>query len=285
MSKGRYQNAIWTVALLMGVCGGALKAGASTWHFVGGTGTGAPLIELANWNSAADGSGSAPASFDTSHTWIINNGATRVGNRNGDTFAPPLTVQGDSSVAALNWRTKRTTLTQAHVASGQVLRTQAGDNTTCGLSIPTLNLDGAIILRGNIGSGATLRHTQLHIGTLTGSGNVFAGDSVRGFEAVSLSLHIADASAFSGTVRFRNTTGGFLGNTDLSRAQLFIQQADATDQVTTFDVRHAITVKELNIQGTIHRAPATYTAAELNALKGTHRIQFLDNGGSITVVP
>ena len=257
----------------------------NTWFFVGGTGTGSPLIELSNWNSVADGSGSSPRSFAVSDTWILNNGATRVGNGNGDTFAPTLTVQGDSSVASLNWVGTKTYLTQANVASGQVLRTEGASQTTCGLVITTFNLDGIMIMRGRIHQGVQ-RHTQLHVGTLTGSGSLFAGDAQQGREDVNLSLNIGNAFDFTGQVRFRNTTGGFLGNTDLSSAQLFIQQADHPDRFTTFDVRHNITVKELNIQGSIHRAAATYSASDLtNLLSPGHRIRFLDNVGRITVVP
>lgn len=270
-------------------CSSALHA-QNTWYFVGGgTGAGFPMIELDNWNSQADGNGSAPTSFDTSDTWILNGLGTRVGNNNNDTFLPTLTSLGagpSTEVAALRWDTRRTYLTQVNIGAGNALFTTGRDNTTCGLGITTLNLDGTMIIRGNIGAGATLRHTQLHVGTLVGSGNIYAGDATQGYENVILSLAIEDASDFTGQVRFRNTTGGFLGDTDLSSAQLFINEADHPDRFTTFDVRHNIIVKELNIQARIIDTPGIYDAAALTALlEPGERIQFVDNGGTVTIMP
>lgn len=280
MKRRLKYNAALAAAVFMGVCGFALKAGAEAWYFIGGTGNGAPLTELANWNSIAGGGGNTPLSFNTADMWILDNLRTRVGNFDNDTFDPPLIIQGSAEIDALGWPSTKTYLTQVDIGSGQAMFTTGRDNASCGLGITTLNANGALVLLGN-----TSRPLTVYIDDLNGNGNIYAGDATTGREAATTYLCIVDASDFTGVVRFRNTTGGFVADTDLSSAQLFIHQADATDQVTTFDVSHAIKVKELKIHGTTYRAPATYTPAQLSKLATGLRISFTDNGGSITVVP
>lgn len=166
---------------------------------------------------------------------------------------------------------------------------RASADGTSGIGITdSLHLDGTVQFIGH----TSARSLAVAFGDLTGSGLIYAGSTATGVESSASSLDPAgDWSNFTGVIKFHNTAGWFRGplsTVDISSAQLFIEQADASDKTTLFYLEKDIIVRELNIAGTIYSAPATYTASDLTGMLNGERITFTDrttNNHTITVIP
>jgi len=248
-----------------------------TWYFVGPTVS--DLNDIGFWNSQSDGQGQRAQSFSAGDEWVLSSRARVIGEPPTHSFDFPLISGGEAEVDP-RARLQAPTLTQLKVPTGTAFFSEPRVDGINFLTIDQLELHGTLRLRAH-----RERPFRLGLRFLSGDGSIFVGDSLTGRESGIIQLSLRDSADFSGVVRFRNTTGQFVSDTDLRNAELFIQQADDPGQATTFQVANIVTVRELRLHDDRHMHPGNYTAEDLTALLNGQRIVFEDHGGSIVIAP
>lgn len=249
----------------------------STWYFVGPTAS--DLNDIRFWNSRSDGQGQRAQTFSASDTWVLSSRARIIGQPATHRFDFPLISGGEAEIDP-RARRQAPTIIEMEVPDGNFFFSEPrvdGDNI---LTIDHLQLNGILRLRAHPD-----RSLRFNIRDLIGNGRIFVGDGVTGRETGLVRLSMRNSANFTGIVRLRNATAQFVDNTDLSRAELFIQQADNHERNTTFQVSNVVTVQELRLHNDRHMRPGKYTAADLNNLLTGQRIVFEDRGGMIVIAP
>ncbi len=251
--------------------------GQQTWHFVGPTAS--DINDLRFWNSRSDGQGQRAQRFSASDQWVLSSRARVIGEPATHRFGFPLTSGGEAEIDP-RARLQAPTLTHLHVPVGTLFYSEPRVDGINFLAIEQIELLGVCRLRAH-----PERPFRINLRYLSGDGSILVGDSVTGRETGIIQLSVRDGAEFTGVVRLRNTTTQFVNDTDLSRAELFIQQADSFDQNTIFQVANVVTVRELRLQNDRHMRPGQYTAADLNGFLTGQRIVFEDHGGFIVIAP
>jgi hypothetical protein len=248
-----------------------------TWHFVGPTAS--DLNDIRFWNSRSDGQGQRAQTFSASDQWLLSSRARVIGEPATHRFDFPLISGGEAEIDP-RARLQAPTLTHLQVPVGTLFYSEPRVDGINFLAIEQIELHGVCRLRAH-----PERPFRVSLRHLIGDGSILVGDSVTGREIGIIQLSVRDGAEFNGVVRLRNTTTQFVHDTDLSRAELFIHQADSQDKNTTFQVANIVTVRELRLQNDRHMRPGQYTAADLNNLLTGQRIVFEDHGGFIVIAP
>ena len=204
--------------------------------------------QLTAWNSAADGTGTAPAAFLGTDDFVCN-GTNWVLRTPG-----PATTFGGQSLT-LGPRTHSLLVKSGtNVSTVPYLITQNGTAINSGsnnstLSITTLlNISGTTSIANHTATNALF---PLSIGTLTGEGNF----NLTGGPTGTLKLTITDATSYLGTLTLTTGKLEFLNALSSGGALVVVTPASVT-------LNQAVTFTGLTVAGVI-QPPGTYTAASL----------------------
>lgn len=250
----------------------------STWYFdpLKEGGAAPDLNDLNLWNSQSDGQGVRPTEFVEEDTWLLNRRARAEGN-----YVFPVTLtSGGAAEIDPRARRQRPTIAGVVVPEDTLFLSEPRVDGTNQIMIDWLELGDRVRLRSH-----PQRPFVFGVRELIGEGNLLAGDGATGREEGIISLSITEASGFSGTIRFRNTTGEFVNDTDLRNARLHITQADDSAKTTTLILSRQLMVREVMLHSNLIDSPGTYSASDLNEFLRDERITIEDQGGSITVRP
>ncbi|MEZ0217897.1 MAG: cellulase family glycosylhydrolase [Rariglobus sp.] len=213
------------------------QSGAGSWN------------DLPAWNTAADGTGTAPAAINATDdfvcnkaSWVLRTPATSFGGKS-------LTLGPASHSLLVKSGTTNITIPSLFTSGAAAIKSGSTNST---LTITScLNSSGTTLIANHSATNALF---PLTIGTLTGSGNFNLTGSVTGV----MRLTLTDATDYLGTITL--TSGKLELMNALSSAGSFV--VITPGDVTT---NQTVTFTGLTVAGVV-KNPGTYTAASLGFL-------------------
>jgi endoglucanase len=213
---------------------------------------------LANWNTVADGSGSAPTAIANTDDFVADKTGWFMGATAGTFGGKSLTVGPRTQTLSVSGSTSTATIPNLVTLGSAMIK---GGYTQSNLAVTSwlIPSDTTRIIN-HTNSGALF---QIVIGTLTGSGNInLTAGSATGL----LKLTATDATSYVGTVTLTSGKLEFMNALSSGGALVVLNPGDVT-------LNQPVIFTGLTVAGVVKAAGSTYTAAQLGFL-GT---------GSVTV--
>jgi aryl-phospho-beta-D-glucosidase BglC (GH1 family) len=224
-------------------------AGAATYYQVVNQSGSGSWNDLAAWNTAADGTGTAPAAINATDDFVCN--------KSSWVLRTPATSFGGKSLTlgpaghSLLVKSGTTNITIASVFTSGAAAIKSGSNNST-LTITSLeNTSGTTLIANHTATNALF---PLTIGTLTGSGDFNLTGSVTGV----MKLTITDATDYLGTITLTSGKLEFMNALSSAGSLVVVTPGDVTTNQT-------VTFTGLTVAGVV-KPTGTYTAASLGFL-------------------
>ena len=222
---------------------------ATTYYQVGNQSGSGSWNDPPAWNTASDGTGTAPTAINATDDFVCN--------KTGWVLRTPATSFGGKSLTlgpashSLLVKSGTTNITIASVISSGAAAIRSGSNNST-LTITSYRNDSGTTLLAN--HSATNALFPLTLGTLTGSGNFNLTGSVTGV----MKLTLTDATSYLGTITLTSGKLEFMNALSSGGSLVVTTASDVTTNV-------AVTFTGLTIAGTVIN-PGTYAASTLGFL-------------------
>ncbi|CAM3172696.1 glycoside hydrolase family 5 protein [Rariglobus hedericola] len=203
---------------------------------------------LSSWNTAADGTGTAPVSINSADDYVCN-GTAWVLRTPGpaSTFGGKTLTLGPKTHSLLvKSGAALSTIPNLVTQNGTALK--SGSNTSTLTITSYLNVSGTTLIANGTGTNNLF---PLTIGTLTGAGNF----NLTGGATATLKLTITDATSYTGKITLTTGKLEFLNAMSSGGALVVTTASDVI-------LNQTVTFTGLTVAGVV-KTPGTYTAASL----------------------
>jgi aryl-phospho-beta-D-glucosidase BglC (GH1 family) len=224
-------------------------AGAATYYQVVNQSGSGSWNDLAAWNTAADGTGTAPAAINATDDFVCN--------KSSWVLRTPATSFGGKSLTlgpaghSLLVKSGTTNITIASVFTSGAAAIKSGSNNSTLTITSLVNTSGTTLIANHTATNALF---PLTIGTLTGSGDFNLTGSVTGV----MKLTITDATDYLGTITLTSGKLEFMNALSSAGSLVVVTPGDVTTNQT-------VTFTGLTVAGVV-KPTGTYTAASLGFL-------------------
>lgn len=202
---------------------------------------------LSRWNTAADGSGSAPTAISNTDDFVANHAGWSLGGSAGTFGGKSLTVGPNTQTLSVAGLTSTVTVPNLVTLGSAMIK--AGYNNSNLAVTSWLNPSSTTRIINHTNSNALF---PLAIGTLTGSGNF---DLTAGSATALLKLTVADATSYVGTITLISGKLEFMNAMSSGGALVVNTASDVT-------LNQPVIFTGLTVAGAV-KTPGVYTAAAL----------------------
>lgn len=231
---------------LAALAGAWVGAHAATYYQTANQSGSGSWDQLPAWNSAPDGSGTAPAAINATDDFVCNTGNWTLRSPATSFGGKSLTLGPASHSLLLKSGTANITIPSLFTSGAAAIKSGSNNST---LSVTTWVAGYGTTLISN--HTATNALFPLSVGTLTGS----ADFNLTGGATGTLKLTITDATSYLGTITLASGKLEFLNALSSGGAFVVTTPGDVT-------LNHAVTFTGLTVAGVV-KTPGTYAAASL----------------------